>query len=441
MRALMTACVVGAALFVVTCVSYGQMADSAEEDLTIWPNSVSKANSDPWIVENHDKIRLMKPKVLVLNFCNGWGMDKAREKADQLVAALKEGSRYHGFEDPKAPAFLEYQIVKLVDLRDKDETVKTPDGNSTRYPRVPNWKPGSINFQYKQLYSQEFAENYGYKDPRNPKRYLMLHELVDRGIINELWFFAYQKEFGAPFECTELKPCYDENFKRIPDKYAASGNGGDPEEPWHGRSLRINFINCERGIGCSMESLSHAIEGMAHSGVIPYFRKYFYEFAGFDLGQRYGIKEKDGILGTWPDVPVREGTSFYALWGEGKRIEYPDPETAVIKQPNQPDIVLHPYCAVGGNVHFTPNGRGHYDLENKDYVMSTIEHYRRFDGPDGKDIAEKWSNEKFAKYRDLAPDGMGPWLVYWRQCFPGLDNKSKLDDGTPMKNWWPFLFY
>jgi hypothetical protein len=45
------------------------------------------------------------------------------------------------------------------------------------------------------------------------------------------------------------------------------------------------------------------------------------------------------------------------------------------------------------------------------------------------------------QYRDLAPDYMGRWLVYWRQNMPGYRNKSRDKQGKPMKNWWPFLFY
>ena len=48
---------------------------------------------------------------------------------------------------------------------------------------------------------------------------------------------------------------------------------------------------------------------------------------------------------------------------------------------------------------------------------------------------------KIRNYRDLAPDCMGAWLVYWRQNMPGLNNKQKDDDKKAMKNWWPFLFY
>ncbi|OGV60126.1 MAG: hypothetical protein A2283_19470 [Lentisphaerae bacterium RIFOXYA12_FULL_48_11] len=73
--------------------------------------------------------------------------------------------------------------------------------------------------------------------------------------------------------------------------------------------------------------------------------------------------------------------------------------------------------------------------------MSTIENYRLGNSSDGRDKAESFSCEKFKQYRQACPDGMGPWLMYWRQNFPGLDNKCRGDNGSAMKNWWPFLFY
>jgi hypothetical protein len=62
-------------------------------------------------------------------------------------------------------------------------------------------------------------------------------------------------------------------------------------------------------------------------------------------------------------------------------------------------------------------------------------------GPDGKDLAKPWTSSVLDPYRKEFHDCMGPWLVYWRQNFPGLDNKARDDAGKPMKNWWPFLFY
>ncbi|MDX1927039.1 MAG: hypothetical protein SFV81_11000 [Pirellulaceae bacterium] len=42
----------------------GPWADRS--DLTIWPNQTSNANNDIWLAENHDKIRLMRPRVLLI---------------------------------------------------------------------------------------------------------------------------------------------------------------------------------------------------------------------------------------------------------------------------------------------------------------------------------------------------------------------------------------
>ena len=94
------------------------------------------------------------------------------------------------------------------------------------------------------------------------------------------------------------------------------------------------------------------------------------------------------------------------------------------------------YVAAGGNVHFTPNGRWDYDLDNPERVLSTIETWRQ-----PGQVARPWTPALLERYRDLAPDCMGRWVVYWRQNMPGLYNAALDDAGRPMKNWWPFLFY
>ena len=83
-----------------------------------------------------------------------------------------------------------------------------------------------------------------------------------------------------------------------------------------------------------------------------------------------------------------------------------------------------------------PNGRFDYDLDgaapgpldDRDLAPA---------GPAGAPLDAR----RPGPYRDLAPDCMGRWVVYWRQNMPGLDNTALDDDGRPMKNWWPFLFY
>src|SRR5262249_51986275 len=153
----------------------------------------------------------------VLNFVNGLSKDQALEKVNRLIDALAESSRYHGFENPSALPFLFYEIAKFVDLTDRKPLLDPLDGNSSKYPRVPNWKEG-INFQYRQLFLSGFRRLYGVPDPRTPDSFLSLEEMVDYGFINEVWFLAKQGKYGAPFESIELKQAYDGSFRKIEGK-------------------------------------------------------------------------------------------------------------------------------------------------------------------------------------------------------------------------------
>jgi hypothetical protein len=381
-----------------------------------WPNPVSQSNSDPWLVRNHDQIRVMRPRVLVLVFMNDWHDEVA--KTEQLIESLRQSSRYHGYSNDEAQPFLEYEVVKYVDLRDLPD-ISTPDGNSTSYPRVTDWTDGN-NFAYEQLYTEEFAEYFGFEDPDSPGTYLLLEQLVERGFINEVWFFAYHRDYGAPYETIENKQYYDQNLYKIPSAYGGAGNGHYADLPWTGRSLRFTFINGLRGIGCAMENFGHALEGMAHWNFAPYWREHFYEYAGFDLDTRWGL-------------PF---SSLYSC----DQIDYPAPDHLDWSWSDQQGTVID-YYAVGGNVHFMPSGKQHYDLDNTQQVYSSIEHYRLFDGPGGEDQRDLWNRNRFMPYEALAPDCMGPWLVYWRMNMPGLDNGAIDMNGDPMKNWWVFLFY
>jgi hypothetical protein len=391
--------------------------DPASE--TVWPNQTSRANSDSWLAKHHDQIRVMQPRVLVINFHNKSSRAKLEKQVSDLIAALAEGSRYHGYVNSNAPAFLQYRVFKFVDLREEGST----QANSSKVPFKAG-KTNGFNMDYNRFFSDEFAKDYGVPDPKQPNRFLRLDELVDGGYVNELWFLADQtKGFGA-YEVVEEKPLYNEAFEKVGNRFVQAGNGGDREQKWTGRSLRIGFINVTRGIGCFMESLSHGMEGNSTSKAIPYFTRYFSEYAGYDLKKRWGLP--------FP--------TFYAMAYDGKKVSYPKPDEAVIRWQNK-EITVTNYYVIGGNAHWPPNARSHYDLDNTAAVLSTIEDWRIGSGPGGKDLAKPFTNEAFGRYRKVAPDCMGAWLIYWRQNMPGLDNKQKDDEGKPMKNWWPFLFY
>lgn len=390
----------------------------------IWPNAQSKANSDDWIRLHHAQIRQMQPRLLVLNFVNGLSTEEATRKIEAILAAIRESSRYHGYARPNAPAFLDYKIYKVVDLTDGrvlSDDVRF-EGNSSKYPRTPDWKEGMPNFQYGQLFDPKFADYYNIPDANDSTHLLTLNELVNRGIVNEVWFLANQGKFGAPLEEVEAKQLYDDNMRKIPGRAVQAGLNASDQQPFIGRSLRILSVNPERGPGVALTALGRGLEATATSGAIPYFSHFFAEFAGFDLKKRFRLpfdrlSERGGTVLEHPD----DSTLGYVWKGERR--------------------TANPYIPVGGSAIFTPTAQREFDLQSQVSVLSTGEHYRLFDGQDGKDRATLWSNTRFARYAGLAADGMGAWNIYWRQNMPGLDNPCKDDNGKPLLNWWPFLFY
>ena len=135
-----------------------------------------------------------------------------------------------------------------------------------------------------------------------------------------------------------------------------------------------------------MENFSHAMEGMAHCSSIAYYRKYFYEYAEFDLDKRYGL-------------PFN---SLYALWGEENKASYPTLDSLVVKWKGK-SYEARPYVAKAGNVHFPPGGRDHYDLKSPHEVKSTIENFRLRNGPGGRDKVEIFHRRKFERWLPSMP--------------------------------------
>jgi len=389
-------------------------------DLSVWPNRQSFRNSDPWLVENHDRIRVMKPRLLVLNFSNNRDMQWIQQRTEETIRALAESTRYHGFADPEAPAFLQYEVAKYVDLRDSPPPAGRENCSSSRYPRGA--RPGST--RYAPFYSPEFAQAYGFANPARPGRSLNLHELIEAGLVHELWFFGIHDKETAAFESVEFKQYYDDQLRPIPDRHGPAGNGHPEDMPWSGRSFRITWYNSDRGLGCGMENFGHSLEAVANYNAIPYYKRYFDEFAEFDLDKRY------------PGLPT---SRLYSM-GPGDKAEYPDATTLVLHQAGK-TYTIKDYVAMGGNVHFPPGARGHYDLSSPHIVKTVIENFRLRNGPDGEDAVHDFDPARFRQYEQLAPDCMGQWMVYWRQCMPGYGNPCVDDDGKPMKNWWVFLFY
>ncbi|WP_428267291.1 hypothetical protein [Haliangium sp.] len=393
-----------------------------------WPNIYSQANSDPWLAENHATIRVLRPKILALNFVNARSNDDMLALLDTIIAGFREGSRYHGYDDAEAPAALEYEVALAIDLRDETPPPDWPYNNSTLYPREDPVE-GYWSFDYEQLFTEEFAAHYGVADPQDPERYLTLCELVDAGIIHELWIYgdADVPDVSAA-EVLTLMPSYDEDRVRLPGELSrCAGNGCfDAEDvipPDCTRSLRIGWVNNTRGPGCYLHSDGHGMESLANGGYIPYFSRYFRAFANLDLDTRYGL-------------PFN---SWYSCDGRPSCLSYPS-STSVTYNTPAGNGTIDEYDPVCGNVHFPPNARRHYDDVGPDTVMTTCRGFRL--GQDqGADLAEPFDVSAFAEYNGPYYDCGGGFLVWWRQNMPGVDNPALDDQGQPMLNWWPFLFY
>jgi hypothetical protein len=386
-------------------------------DLSVWPNRVSHANSD-WLIEHHDAIRQIQPRILAINFANNVSREVLQQRLSSLIDCLNESSRYHGYKDRAAAPFMQYQIAKLVDLADDHKFKCGSDDNCSKFPV----RASDYSFRYPALFEDQFARYYQWPDPENRGHLMTLGDLVNAGYIHEVWIVAHGSQRGGAYESVELKQAYDEQLRPIPGSFVQAGNGGDPEQPVIGRSLRILFVNVDRGPGCAMESLGHSFERMADGGSIPYLVPYFKDFAGFNLDSKYGMP-------------------FNSLYGRnGSELSYPGP-TSIAFQFGGRQYRFDNYISVGGNVHFTINGRHDYDLDNPQPVSTTIEHYGLRDGANGGDATTLFTPAVYAGYRQLANDCMGPWLIYWRQNWPGYRTRALDDDGRPMKNWCPFLFY
>lgn len=394
----------------------------------VWPNSVSRANSDPWLQVHHAEIRTMRPVVLALNFVNDLAPGSAQYLLERIRDAFAEASRSQG----TSPVRLEYQLRPIVDLRDGVNGRPPPPPsaiweNSLLYPRRPAAEPGAWRFDYATLFEPSFAEYYGVPDPQNTARFLTLCELVNRGEINELWIIGSGDvpDVNAA-EVLEMKPNYTATGNRIPNSVdRCAGNGCfDADVPFCGRSLKIAFVNSNRGPGCFLHSQGHGVEASGTHGGLPRLSAWFESFAGFDLDRRYGLP-----FPSWYQLSC---TSPPCL-----RYDAPDRVTSTHAGVQR---VTQPYDPVCGNVHFPPNATAHTDTSNMVPVRSSCSGFgRRSDrGADARALVDAAS---WSRFDPIAPDCGGAFMVYWFQNMPGYETGQTFTDGGTMLPIWPFLYY
>ncbi|HLL04677.1 MAG TPA: discoidin domain-containing protein [Myxococcaceae bacterium] len=412
----------------------GQCVLPVSGTYTTWPNAASKANSDAWLAVNHARLQTLRPKVLALNFVNPSTPTQASTLISQITNAFAQSSKVQGFRNSTAPAQLQYQLAKsIIDLRDGiNGRPPAPSGyayeNSTLFPRRPESEPGYWRFDYATLFEQDFARHYGYVDPANSSRYLTLCELVERGTIHELWIIGSGDvpDVNAA-EVLESKPRYTRTGNRIPNAVErCAGNGCfDEDVPFCGRSLRIGFVNYNRGPGCYVHSQGHGLEWTSNSKALPALTEWFTPLARFDLDTRHGLPFQH-----WYGMSCNSSPC----------LSFPTDTSAQVQHQGT-TYDVSPYDGACGNVHFPPNGQDHYDYGNAAYVRSSCTGFGRRQGTGGVDATELVNKDTWARYLSVAPDCGGEYLVWWFQNMPGFNSGQTHADGRPMPSLWPFFFY
>ncbi len=386
----------------------------------VWPNASHTSNSDPWIVSHHDDIAEMHPRVEVLQFYNGIDTQETQAIAQSQIDAIAEGSRYHGYSTASAPLFVQYDLIKVVDLSDHPPPANWQYVSSTQLP-----VDSSGAFDTEALFTESFAVHYGFTDPSTPSRYLTLCELFEDGIINELWLEVGEEGARAPGLMMESKQVYDDQSQAIPGKFEPCAGYACLPVTHCGVSARIAHLSPVRGLGCDLLVRTAGLENTRLA--VPYLQDNALDFFNHDFDTREGM----------------EFDSFDDLCGtESSCVTYPSETVATGTNSDGTPWRMDPFVQGCGTSHFPANGRARWDYSNTQSVRARCEHYRMLDGNMGNDQFDVFSPDKVSAYnQQYGDDCGGGWQMYLRQSVPGLHNAAFASDGSSMKNWWPFLFY
>ncbi|HEY1203459.1 MAG: immunoglobulin domain-containing protein [Bryobacteraceae bacterium] len=438
-------------------------------DLTVWPNSVSRANSDPWIAQNHSQLVKMQPRVLVINFANGLGEgggdnttggpfppDQILAKAQAFLAAMKYASQYHARLNPSAPAFLDPAIAWVVNLSDSNG-----HANSNLFPRGPLNANGYPEVGYYQLFSQAYAPYWGFLDPNGNS--LTLGQAAALGYFHDILMIANQVDGNGKnpqmqvtnniLQVAIVAQAYNSTLNPIPGVYVKNGiahnrqtadmshatGSDDNSMPWTGRSMRIYFVNAASGVGCVMYGEGQEWEfrytqasiydpGTAYDNASPnpYMQPLFTRYAGFDMNTQYGV-------------------SFPSLYAGGDSYTYTNCVSGVCTTlkalSSKPPVSVPNYKVVAGNVDYPPGAAKARDYYPLSTVLSSIE---TFGEAAQTAVPVNYHLWDFINQNPAVDDSCGGhWLTFWYQNMPGLNNTTvnPSNSGQPILNWWPFMYY
>jgi hypothetical protein len=393
------------------------LPDAGPGELAVWPNAESHTNSDAWLRAHHASLQRLEPRVLVLDVQRVG--DPIEEVVSEIVTAVAEGSRYHGYANAQAPAFLQYQIDKIVDLRDP----------TAEYPSY--WPPEP--FDLGELFTTEFAPRYGYKDPVDAHD-LTLCEIFERGLVNELWIAA---EAGVRnvYENQSYVQRYDDALQPIPGDFSKCTNGcfDDPLDRVDCKvSVRVQEVNKGRGAGCFTHAQGHAWEN--ELARVPYLRENASRFFYFGMEQRYGLGY-DRLY----DMACA-GNQDSTIFASNGCLSFPQPTHLVFdpKDAQDPSLDFDGFGQGCGDVHHPANIAWSDSL----VAATACEGYGLGQGESGADATTDFTLQRAHDlFGGMDDDCGGHWQLYMRQSMPGLGNQAHAEDGAPMLNWWTFWYY
>jgi hypothetical protein len=287
-----------------------------------------------------------------------------------------------------------------------------------------------INGDIGPLFAPAFAPTLGYLDPEDPRRFLTMCELFERGLVNELWIAAGTDR--NLYENQSRLQTYDENLRPIAGQFNSCTNGcfNDPARLVNCKvSVRMQELNKTRGAGCATHAAGHTLENLGLS--IPYLRANATRFFGRDLNTRFGLPSAT-LSALCSTSPVQ-------------CLAHPSPGVLSSGPAfTGPAFSIQGWGAGCGSVHFPPNATSDYDYTALAPAYSSCESYGLGGNPDGTDVQQEFTSALVANYEAAYGHDFtcgGGWMVYLGQSMPGLGNQARDTQGRPMKNWWPFLFY
>ncbi|KAI9199594.1 uncharacterized protein BJ171DRAFT_585145 [Polychytrium aggregatum] len=429
--------------------SNGKCVLANDGNFTYWPNPVSGANSDSWLMAHHADIQVITRNILVLNFANP--TDPVLSKTyynnkynnmtillNNIVANYEKASQFQWFQNPKNPPNLKHNlnIVNLFDgMYGTSPVPNTTFENSGLTPRFytdpthPTWS----NFDYSALYNSTYASYYGYSDGNGG--YYDLCTLVDKGLVHEVWTILSGDVTNDAYsrESAQWVQKYSPTGNKIPGAFSpCAGNGCfEPPVAWFptcastGRSLRFVGINPFRGP--SFHGFGHNLEELgSRRNYIPSFSDWFVDFAGLNLDLRYNV-------------------DFESTYGQAKW--FTNTTTATLQMgydyinnvATGPNYTIGNFDPVCGTVHFAINSHGDYQYHNTEFFQSSCVQFGKT--PVVPLPTYAWQTTWSTLPDTTFDDNGGDWLQWWMSNMPWYPSNMKTASGKPMLSPGPFFHY